>query len=130
MSDQTTSAGASGDAGTTEPDYRSKYDGLQSAFQKRQNQWARQEQTHAALKAEHEAALAELQTFRSSKAAEEEEANLEAQYEALRERLEPEAPTPRSHNSTRERVQKDDGTYAGLKRSLGIGASDSKAWPV
>jgi hypothetical protein len=134
----TTSPADSGDAGTngqpTEPDYAAKYNGLQSAFQKRQNEWAQKEQSWASERSEFEAKMARLAEYETRDAAEREEREMEAQYEALRERFEPGAPTPRNPNSggSSQRHQgADDGSADWLLRKLeqSGGKARPSAWP-
>lgn len=99
MDDQTTGSGASGDAEPT-TDYAAKYNGLQSAFQKRVNEWSAKEQAWQAAQAEYEAKIAKLAEYEARDAEAAEEANMEAEYNRLRDVFDPD-PTPLRHNESR-----------------------------
>lgn len=99
MSNQTTGPEASGDAGSNSaPDYKAKYDGLQSAFQKRQNEWLQKEAEWAVKQAEHEAQAERWAEYEAKEAAAAEEKAQQEQYEALKAKFEPEPPTPGQHS--------------------------------
>jgi predicted nuclease with TOPRIM domain len=137
MGDQSTGPDASGE-GTQ--DYAAKYNGLQQAFQKRQNEIALKEQAWAAKEAEYEAKMARLTELEAKEQAAVEEANARAQYEALQARFEEEPPTPQSLAGMQSAVSVrnarfaggDDGSAGYLKKKLAKQAGltdDSAAWP-
>jgi septal ring factor EnvC (AmiA/AmiB activator) len=133
MSDQTTGPDASGDAGNAQgPDYAAKYNGLQAAFQKRQNEWSAKEQAFEQERADHEAKAARLAEYEAREAAEREEQAAEAQFEALSERF---APTPLRHNGASRSIAgtgRDDGSadwaYGKIAGALGV-SSEKTSWP-
>lgn len=135
MTDQssTSSADASGDAGNA-PDYRAKYDGLQAAFQKRQNDWTQREQAFETERADYEAKVAKLAEYEAREAQEREEAQMQSQYEALKERFDPN-PRPMVHNEARDRSagkSRDDGSaeYAYDQMAKALGTTRTKtSWP-
>jgi hypothetical protein len=98
--DNTTGSDASGSAEPTIDSYVQKYNGLQSAFQRKVNEWTRQEQAWQSERSEYEAKLAKLAEYEARDAEAAEEATLEAEFERLRERFDPE-PTPLRHNESR-----------------------------
>lgn len=99
MDNQTTgSATASGDS--AEPDFRAKYDGLQSAFQKRTNEWSAKEAAWAEEREQLEAKAAKAAEYEAREAAEREEAEALAQYEQLSERFRTDPPAPQNPNES------------------------------
>jgi hypothetical protein len=133
MSDQTTGPdGASGDAGSA-PDYQAKYNGLQAAFQKRQNEWAQREQDFETERADYEAKASKLAEYEARDQATREEDEADAAYEQ-RKRLDP-AFTPERHGMEPRGLagtDRDDGSaeyaYGQMAKALGT-TVDKKSWP-
>lgn len=105
MEPQTTgSADASANSG--QPDnYQAKYNGLMSAFGKRQNEWAQREAEMSGQIEELTAKTAKLAEYEAREAAEREEAEAQAQYEQLRERFATPRPTPSNPNESNYAAQ-------------------------
>lgn len=99
MDDQTTGpTEASGDSG--QPDFQAKYKGLQSAFQKRQNEFSAKETAWAEEREQLAANAAKLDEYEARETAEREEAEALAMRDTLNERFKTEPPTPTSPNQS------------------------------
>ena len=100
MDDTTGTGSADASANSGQPDYQSKYNGLMSAFGKRQNEWQQREAELSGRIEELTAKAAKLAEYEAREAAEAEEREAQAQYEALRERFEQEPPAPQNPNAS------------------------------
>src|SRR5690348_7092357 len=98
MPDGTTTPPVSTDDNSPSDDWASRYVGLQKVLAKRDTDLNTRQAELDALRAEHEAAMAELREHRQKAVDASEEAQALAQYETLRERFEPAPPTPIGNN--------------------------------
>ena len=101
-----------------EPDYRAKYNGIQAAYQKRQNEVAAQEAGWQAERSAYEAKIAKLAEYEAREAQANEAATAQAEYEALRARFEPEPPTPWQHSELRQTTGPREPSLAELRAKL------------
>jgi len=92
-------------SGERTPDFQAKYNGLQSAFQKRTNEWAAKETAWAEEREQLAAAVARGAEYEAREAAERVEAEELAKYEALRKRFETEPPAPMNPNASNFHAQ-------------------------
>ncbi len=125
MPDTTTPAGqADADANATTDSWEQRYTGLQRVVAKRDGELAEARKALTDLQTTREAETAELAEFRAQRAAADEEARAEAQYEALRQRFEAEPPTPTPPSDPSGRFDRKgeptmDELYATLDRQVG-----------
>ena len=128
MDTQTTgSAPASGDSG--QPDYQAKYNGLNAVLQRKTNEWSEREAAWETERADLMAKAAKVSEYEAREAAEREEAEALASYEALRERFEQDPPAPQNPNETNRIGARawDDERYA--RKDQPERKADS-GWPV
>lgn len=102
----------SGDSTNDEGNWESRYLGLQKVVAKRDEALHTSTAELDALRAEHEAANAELATFRQATVDASEEDTARQQYEDLRARFEPENPSPVGNNPARPARGWEDGPEA------------------
>ena len=131
MDNQTTgSADASANSG--QPDYQSKYNGLMSAFGKRQNEWQQREAELSGQIEELTAKSAKLAEYEAREAAEAEEREAQAQYEQLRERFEAEPPAPQNPNASSYTGRQNDAVWQDRygERKQPERESKQSGWPT